>query len=96
MAEPVGLSSVDYDFKDVFMSTNELMVACAHLAKMGADDTNHDLVNRMEVLEGLKWAQRHFIFAKSLSLLAGKLLCLQQHSSLMLRKDGSRIVLGKP
>lgn len=56
MAQPVGLRSVDYVFKDVFMSTNELMVACAHLAKIGADDTNQELVNGMEVLKGLKWA----------------------------------------
>lgn len=60
MAEPVGLWSVDYVFKGVFMSTNGLMAGCARLAKMGADDTNQMLVNVMEVLEGLKWAQRHF------------------------------------
>ena len=92
MAKPVGLSPVDYVFKDVFMSTIEKMSAIAHLAKMGVNDTNQMLVNGMEVLEGLKLAQRHFRKVLSLSLLAGTLLCQLQPSSLMLGKGGSNIV----
>ena len=82
MAKPVGLRSVDYVLRDAFMSTIKWMMVSAHLAKMGGNDTNQMLVNEMEVLEGLKWAQRHFSKVLSIKLLAGKLLCPQNDQSL--------------